>query len=128
MAVSEFSPYLYHYTLQRVAKQRRINFVGVFWEVVVIGQLDVVKFSLTLAVIMSCYPGSCSSILEAMCLLVFLYTFQRFKWMFSRANITHFDKTETKKVLFFDKTETKKTQLFDKTETNYTNLEKMQLY
>ena len=48
--------------------------------------------------------------------------------MFSRANITHFDKTETKKVSFFDKTETKKTLLFDKTETNYTNLEKLQLY
>jgi hypothetical protein len=59
--------------------------------------------------------------------------------MFSRANIIHFDKTETKKVSFFDKTETKKvsffdktetkkTLLFDKTETNYTSLEKLQLY
>ena len=56
LAVNEFVANLEYHTLQGDSKQCRVNLLGIFYKVVIVGELDVVKLCLTLSVIVAGYP------------------------------------------------------------------------
>ena len=57
LTIHKLSTDLQDDTLQGVAKQYRIDFVGIFGEVIIIGLLDILLFCLTLLIILCLYPS-----------------------------------------------------------------------